>query len=119
MKKYLDYPYLFLVLACIFGFRFVYTNPPWQANDEDRHFYNAYPLSDGIIGPQIKDGKIGQNLPLVITSVVNGFQGIQFSDSTKISRETYENIQYLPIKEEEKGFYQNASSTLMVFPYIP
>ena len=37
----IKYEHLFLILATIFGLIFVFINPPWQSNDEDRHFLKS------------------------------------------------------------------------------
>jgi uncharacterized membrane protein len=119
ISKYLDYPYLFLFIGLIFGFQFVFTNPPWQTNDEDRHFFNAYALTRGIIGPQLKDSTIGQYLPKKLIESVNSFQSISFSDTVKIRKSVFEDFKAIDTEQDSLVFWRNPTSTITPFAYIP
>lgn len=120
-KKYafLQYHFLFLFIGLFFGLKFVFVNPPWQTNDEDRHFYNAYALSQGYISPQIEKGKIGYPMPTNLIETVRSFQGIQFHNNTLISKEKLNSLKSLPLKAENISFCDTPSATILPFPYIP
>ena len=55
--------YFFLVIGLLFGMKLVFSNPPWQSNDEDRHFYNSWYYANGYFKPTAHDGKIGNAMP--------------------------------------------------------
>ena len=76
--------YVFALLGLVFGLFFVFANPPWQANDEDRHFIHSYFISQGQIYGKQLDKKIGGSIPINIVNTVQGFQGIPFAKGYKI-----------------------------------
>lgn len=117
--SFLQYHYLFLFIGLFFGLRFVFVNPPWQSNDEDRHFYNAYALSQGDITPQVKNGKIGFPMPTNLIETVKSFQGIQFSNTNKISTARLNSLKNQPLKAEKISFCDTPNAGIFQFPYIP
>ena len=117
--SFLQYHYLFLFIGLFFGLRLVFVNPPWQTNDEDRHFYNAYALSQGYIAPQVENGKIGCTIPTSLNETVRSFQGIQFSKTSLISKEKLNSLKDQPLKADKQSFCDNPSATILPFPYIP
>ena len=84
--------YYFLLIGLFFGLRFVFVNPPWQTNDEDRHFYNAWYLSQGYIGPEVQGSKIGRPIPRNLFNTVQSFQGIRFAEN-KIDKKVVKNLE--------------------------
>lgn len=119
IEKYLRFEYLFVIIALIMGWRMAYTNPPWQSNDEDRHFYNAYYFSEGKIKPSLKNGKVGQILPENLVQTVRSFQGIPFSKEAKVSRTFLESISKKKIIQSKKTFNANPSAVIMPIGYLP
>lgn len=118
INKYFRFEYLFVIIALIMGWRMAYTNPPWQSNDEDRHFYNAYYLSQGKIKPTVEDGKIGQVLPENLHQTVRSFQGIPFSKDAKVSKKFLKSISKKKVGSKTT-FNPNPSSKIMPVGYIP
>jgi len=119
LEKYLQFEYLFVVIALIMGWRMAYTNPPWQSNDEDRHFYNAYYLSEGKVRPTLEDGKIGQELPDNLVQTVRSFQGIPFANDAKISEKFMQSVSKKKLNESKRTFNANPSAVIMPIGYIP
>jgi len=76
--------YFFLVIGLFFGMKLVFINPPWQTNDEDRHFYNSWYYANGYFKPDSREKGIGNPLPAKMYEQVAGFQGIRFNEKTKI-----------------------------------
>ncbi len=54
---------LYLAIALLFGFLFVFLVPPMFGFDEPAHFYRAYQLSEGDLFADKKDGRVGYELP--------------------------------------------------------
>lgn len=119
IQQFLQYHYLFLVIGLVFGLMLVFINPPWHTNDEDRHFYNAYALSQGYIGPQVKDGKMGCDMPTSLIEAVTIHQGIRFSGGEYITKSRLQDMTYKPLEAEKMGFCENVSAYLNFFPYLP
>ena len=119
MKKFYQFEYLFVVIALIMGWKMTYTNPPWQSNDEDRHFFNAYALTEGIIGPQYDGNFIGQELPDDLYNSVRSFQGIPFSQDAKISKSYVESAKKKKVNKRKRSFFKNTTSSKAPVGYIP
>jgi hypothetical protein len=81
----------------------VFVNPPWQSNDEDRHFFNAYNLSEGHVGPQEKDSVSGFMLPTKLYGTILSFQAIKFNEN-KLSHEKINDIENQELDLEKKEF---------------
>ena len=84
--------HLFVILGLIFGLLFVFINPPFQTNDEDRHFIHAFMLADGTIMPKQGVAKIGGEVPNNLMTIVKGFQGIRFANNDKIDKGKFEEL---------------------------
>lgn len=110
--------YYFLVIGLYFGMRMVFVNPPWQTNDEDRHFYNAYYLKEGYIGPQQRGDKVGRPLPVNLVQTVSNFQGIRFGQN-KISKSALKQMERTPLNPSDTAFFHNPTSHICSVAYIP
>ena len=99
--------HIFLVLATVFGLLFVFINPPWQTNDEDRHFYHAYFVSQGYFIPEQGNDKVGGVIANNLYDVVKKFQGIRFSETNKISKSKLEELENIKLNESNKQFFHN------------
>lgn len=119
IKHFVQYHYLFLFIGLVFGLILVFVNPPWHTNDEDRHFYNAYALSQGYIGPQVKDGKIGCPMPINLIDAVKVHQAIQFSGGEYIKKENLQELVNQPIESQKIDFCENVNSVTLQFAYLP
>lgn len=111
--------YLFLIIGLIFGLQFVFTNPPWQTNDEDRHFIHSYFLSQGYILPKQGQDKIGGVVPVNIYEIPARFQGIRFSETVKISKAKLEEAEKIPLNENNKQFFHNQHYNINPVGFIP
>lgn len=119
LETYFQFEFLFVIIALIMGWRMVYTNPPWQSNDEDRHFYNAYALTKGQVGPKLQDGKIGQELPKNVVDMVRSFQGIPFANEAKVSKKYLTSISKQKVNSHNVIFNPNPSANIQPVGYIP
>jgi uncharacterized membrane protein len=119
IKHFVQYHYLFLFIGLVFGLILVFVNPPWHTNDEDRHFYNSYALSQGYIGPQVKDGKIGCLMPKNLIEAVKLHQAIQFSGGEYIKKENLQELVDQPLEANKIEFCENVNSVTLPFAYLP
>jgi uncharacterized membrane protein len=117
--KQFSYHHLFLILGLIFGLKMVFVNPPWQSNDEDRHFFNAYNLSEGHVGPQEKDSVSGFMLPTKLYGTILSFQAIKFNENKLLSHEKINDIENQELDLEKKEFVAAPNCKINPFPYIP
>jgi uncharacterized membrane protein len=111
--------YLFIILGLIFGLFIVFINPPWQSNDEDRHFIHAYYISQGYILPDQGDNKIGAVMPVNIYEVPQRFQGIRFSETNKISPLKLKELENIKLNENNKQFFHNHMYSVNPIGYVP
>ena len=111
--------YFFLVIGLFFGMKLVFINPPWQTNDEDRHFYNSWYYANGYFKPDSRDQRIGNPMPVKVYELAQGFQGIRFNDTTKISKQTLEDIKGVIYDKTDTFFYNNPNYNINPIGYIP
>lgn len=98
--------YVFLIAGFVFGLIFVYTNPPFQSNDEDRHFYYAFALSEGNLLPEQQgEEKYGIKFPANLIQIGQSFQGIPFSQDYKISKSKIREMKRVKLDPENKIVY--------------
>ncbi|ROL61851.1 DUF2142 domain-containing protein [Bacteroidetes/Chlorobi group bacterium ChocPot_Mid] len=111
--------WVFLILGIFFGLYFVFLNPPWQSNDEDRHFVHSYFIAKGYFVAEQGDNKIGGVIPVNVVQVPLMFQGIRFSDSIKISKSKLEELERIPLNPENKQFFHDQLYSYNIVGYIP
>ncbi|TAL68069.1 MAG: DUF2142 domain-containing protein [Bacteroidetes bacterium] len=113
------FEYLFLLLGLIFGILFVFINPPYQTNDEDRHFYACYSISEGQFNPVNKNNMSGTALPKNLVAITQSFQGLPFYQGAKISSNKVKEASKLPLYPKDTMFYPNPQLVGNPLPYIP
>ncbi len=111
--------WIFLLLGIIFGLYFVFINPPWQSNDEDRHFVHSYFLAKGFLLPEQGDNKIGGVIPTNIAEVPKKFQGIRFSETMKISKNKLKELEDIPLNPNNRQFIHDHLYNYNAVGYIP
>lgn len=75
----------FLLLALIFGIAILFINPPFQAPDEQVHFYKSYALSDGQFIPEKIGNSSGFYVPKSTNNAYLEFRSIKFHPEDKIN----------------------------------
>ena len=117
----LSYEASFVVLGLIFGLMFVFINPPFHSNDEDRHFLKAYHLMETGIMPEISpdSSKIGGMLPVNLINVVGSFQGVPYHLGKKLDKRTVAQRAEIPLNENQKIFHNNMQYKTPPFSYYP
>jgi uncharacterized membrane protein len=115
---------LFLVIGLLFGTIFVFINPPFQANDEDRHFYRAYANANLRLLPIQQDSSqgnmVGTVYPKSVIYVAQKFQGLPIAQGRKISmRELFNPMKEIKLNPDDTTFYMYPYSNMSFIPYIP
>lgn len=62
---------IFVITALFFGLLYVFILPPFQSVDEGTHFYRTYQISEGRFLAQNIDGRVGDDLPEVLSEFYN------------------------------------------------
>src|ERR1035441_9256429 len=57
---------VFLLLAVLFGLAVLVANPPYQAPDENDHYWRAYQLSEGGVVGRKQGNNAGGDLPALV-----------------------------------------------------
>lgn len=65
----------FLGTAAVIGALFFVVTPPFQAPDEDKHFFRAWAVSEGRLIAERRGGKVGFTLPVELPHLVHRVGG--------------------------------------------
>lgn len=91
---------IYAILATVFGLLFVFINPPFQSNDEDRHFIKAYTNSEFNFFPKNEKNVWGGEIPTAIVKATN-YGKVPWSKGNKISYKNFSND--LKVKTNKKS----------------
>jgi uncharacterized membrane protein len=92
----------FLVLGLIFGILFLFITPPFQAPDEESHFYKVYYLSEGNVLPEEEDITTGYFFPRSLEKITQEFSYIRFNPQNKQKVGQLVSLFSLPLDPNEK-----------------
>lgn len=113
--------FLFLLIAIPFGIIFVFFTPPFQAPDEDVHFYRSYQLSEFQIISQKSNNvkpKIGAMLPSSLQRTVKNFDsGLPFHPPWKVKLNILQDVFSYPLNQDDKSF--TILATAHVYSPVP
>jgi len=103
------------------GLWLVFTNPPYQSNDEDRHFLHAYNLSEGRLFYRVSPDstQIGEMFPERLLNTIGSFQGIHFQEGDKLEKEVVDSIANIPLIAAKQVFYHHVGDSSQKLGYIP
>lgn len=116
----LPYEWVFVIVAFIFGLMFVYQNPPFHSNDEDRHFFRAFSISEHGLYPDLSQDstKIGGEVPKNLINVVKRFQGFPYQNGQKMKRQMVEELSKVPLNPNDSEYYHIMQYRSSFWPYI-
>jgi uncharacterized membrane protein len=109
----------FALIGLVFGLLFVFANPPWQGNDEDRHFYISYFWATGHSGLRQNGERIGGELPASLLESVAVFQGLDFAPGRKLNKAKIEQIFSRSWDESRTVFHDNPGGLADPLGYAP
>lgn len=111
--------WVFLVIALVFGVWMAFVNPPFQANDEDRHFFNSYLHANFHFNPDVNEqGYMGAYLPENLLNTVNSFQSVPFQNGAKINKSSID-IAKKDRLSTQKVFNPNMGGFHNPLEYVP
>ena len=113
--KRISYKY-FLSASLFFGLIYIFIVPPFQAPDEDNHFFRSYE----ILNPDKTDqsepqDRLGGYLPASLFEYSNQFRYLRFNYDGKISKEQIHNYSRINLDKVNIAF-TDFSNTAMYFP---
>ncbi|OGS43243.1 MAG: hypothetical protein A2539_00135 [Elusimicrobia bacterium RIFOXYD2_FULL_34_15] len=110
----------FLILAVIFGILLVFIIPPFQAPDEQEHFYRAYQVSQLQFVAQKQNEKIGGFLPKSLKETVQLTMGeVPFHPEKKVNVCTISSAFKIPLDPSNKEFTEFSTAIYSPVVYIP
>ena len=107
---------LFIIIGLIFGLILVFVNPPWQSNDEDRHYYISYKFSEGEFIPKYESAI---NIPRNVVRVTQSFQGLPFHNGTKINSQQMKELEKIPVNSKDRFIFSTPNIPNLNPAYIP
>lgn len=117
----LSYELTFVIIALVFGIWFVYLNPPFHSNDEDRHFLKAYHITqEGLVSDLSPDStKVGGVIPTNVQNVVMAFQGVPYFQGKKLTTPRVEELSKVPQNKMQTDFIHNYQWRTFPVSYLP
>jgi uncharacterized membrane protein len=117
----LPYEWVFVIVAFIFGLMFIYQNPPFHSNDEDRHFLRAYSIAHHGFYPELSpdSSKVGGIMPNNLVNIVKRFQGFPYQNGEKMKRRMVEELEKVPLNKNDNSFHHVHSYRTSFWPYLP
>jgi uncharacterized membrane protein len=82
---------IFLILSCSFGLAVLFANAPFQAPDENDHYFRAFQLSEGTLIGEKRGNDSGGELPAVVANVTQT-DGIPFHNQRKMTQALFERL---------------------------
>lgn len=117
----MSYELTFVIIAFIYGMWFVYLNPPFHTNDEDRHFLKAYHITQEGLVPELSPDstKVGSEIPANIPAVVMSFQGVPYFQGQKLNKKRVEELSKVPQLSNNRRFEHNFQWSGFPIAYLP
>ena len=113
---------VFIVLATIFGLMLIIVTPPFQNPDENKHFFRAYQISQGVFLSQIgNEGKHGVRVPQALIDLSSSFEPwLSYHPAQKTSIEEITRAFSLPQTSQSNGFFPLYNEKFYSpLPYVP
>ena len=113
--KRISYKY-FLSASLFFGLLYIFIVPPFQAPDEDNHFFRSYEILNANKTNQIEpQNRLGGYLPTSLFEFSDQFRYLRFNYDGKISKEQIHNYSRKKLDKVNIAF-TDFSNTAMYFP---
>lgn len=111
----------YLIIAGLFGLLFLIFTPPFQAPDEQLHFFRAYEISDGHIIEKKDNASVGDWLPRSLVTTVTELMGdIPKNPDKKITAQKIISFLSLPLNRSDVVFVSFPSTAFYSpVPYLP
>jgi uncharacterized membrane protein len=110
---------IFLLAALGYGLPLVFLMPPFQAPDEQAHFYRAYQISEGIFIAPSPGGQCGGNLPKSLPRIVEPFAHLFLQKQERTSRQAILDELDVPLNPDDRQWVEFANVIYPPVVYIP
>lgn len=109
----------FLVIGFIFGILFLIITPPFQAADEDRHFFRAYQIAEGGWIPAVHEGQAGGWLPKSVVKAGFSTYPMRWKRDQKTTRQDTLSLFQEPLNSSDREFREFRSAIYTPVAYLP
>ena len=111
----------FVTIGLIFGILFLLITPPFQAADENNHYYRSFQISSGQIIAEKQQDEVGGFLPKnLVTTTEKISAGIPFNPKAKQNPESIFSLLNLPLESNNKVFIAFPNTAVYSpVPYLP
>ena len=103
---------IFLLISLFFGFLILLTNPPFQAADENLHFFRIYQLSEFKLLSDKNNDKIGTNLPTSLLTLTKKFEYLNHQSNLKTDLTTIKKCFNIALNKNEQTFIEFPSASV-------
>lgn len=120
MKKILSKPENIFVIICLFwGTLFMMINPPFQAPDEDAHFFKMYGYTIGSLNFKKENNWTGQTLPSSFVSLQKYYCRYKFETDLKTSIHETSLASKIKLKKDKTEFFRFIPTSYSMISYTP
>jgi len=108
-----------VLLGLLFGIPVAVVNPPFQAPDENRHFYRGFQLSELQVFGEIREGRVGGTLPRGIIECAEATGFLRHHPERKAGLNLVRRLSRIPMQREDRPFLAFGAAKYSPVPYIP
>lgn len=105
----------FLAISLVFGLIYVFLIPPFQAPDEDNHFFRCYQLANPSSQIEHPQDRLGGVIPASLDDYADQFDYLRFNYEGKISKDQLRTFNDIKLNKVNRRFV-DYSNTAMYFP---
>lgn len=118
-KKIFNIQNLFLILAIFWGSLFILINPPFQAPDEDAHFFKMYGYTEGSFSFKKENNYTGQILPENFIKLQKFYDLLKFDSDIKTSPQELASASTVQLEKNKTQFFRFIPTGYTPLSYFP
>lgn len=96
--------WLAVLLGCVIGLSNLILTPPFQAPDEEHHFFRAYQIAAGELLGKKANQRVGGTLPTSLVAAAKRFEYLKAQPHLKTSKQEIETAFEVPLQPEQHAF---------------
>ena len=110
---------IFLVSCLFWGILFLFLNPPFQAPDEDAHFFKMYGYTSGSLNFRKLSNYSGQILPESLINIQKYYSSAKYDKKTKTSLKELKIVSEQKLEKQNTKFLKFIPSWYTPLSYFP
>ncbi len=118
-KKIFNIQNLFLICAIFWGSLFILINPPFQAPDEDAHFFKMYGYTQGSFNFKKLNNYTGQTLPESFIQLQKFYDALKFDNKIKTSPQELKQAKKIILNKDKTEFFKFIPTSYTPISYFP